>query len=1184
MGKMFNCSKVKDGVVWSVVLSFLALVQIPIWAQSGTTIKFARSYGRNLSGASLLSQYIMYFNQVKYVPWDSGYFTVGFFSLEDAFAFPPLFIPPQIFAVRTDKTGNPYWIKRYYYGSGDHDVGWGCEVTSDGNFLIAGTTTLGGTVKTRAFVTKIDPSGNVVWGVSVGGGPNDSTLAFDVFEHSNGNYIVVGADSAAGSPAPDGLVFALDNNGNLLWHTIVGNITFREELKAAVESDYGTIVAVGNRNADLYLVEVDASGNLLTATTFSNPLGFPIIGNDIAKKPSGGYVVVGSTFNGPDMDIILISLDNNFNIEWARLYNTSIGDQGFRVAVRDTVIYVAASASPPSNPAQVLLTLFAVGANTGNLLWDVGFADQFTSSFLGAGLDMTPTGPILAGWRTLLPGTGVAYHGLLVKTDFNGSIIRPDTCLETDISLTVDTVVLSVSGGGTVNQRLNASAYVLNVDDETDHDSICIVIENCNGIIDSIKIDSPLCVGDTSGYVYFWISNGTPPFTHYLSNGQVFTGDTVGPLPPGTYIDSIVDAAGCLLFDTFTIVAPDTIKILVDSIFPPTACGTTDGWIKITVTGGTLPYNISWSNGMTGDSIYGLGQGTYIVTVTDSNSCVATDTFVLNPQNGLSVSVTYSDPLCYGDSTGWIKVTVSNGTPPYTHVWSNGMTGDSIFNLPAGTYVDSIYDSTGCWIMDTITLVDPPQLVLTVVDSALPSTCGGSDGWIKVQASGGTPPITYTWSNGMTGDSIYGLLSGTYVVIATDSNGCSISDTVSLVDPNSPQITGTEVRPPTCNGDSSGWIYVQVSGGTPPYTHNWSNGTSTPSDTLFNVPAGTYTDTVVDAAGCIAIVTVTVPEPDPLQISLDITNPSSCTTPDGQVVATVSGGVLPYNLVWSTGTTGDTLKDVGPGSYTVYVRDSLGCVDSAVALLSSPDAPIFTLSDELISCQPPAYEVSVEVTGGRPPYIVYWDTYDTTTLLTDTLPPDTYIVVLQDMSGCLAYDTLILAMPDTVWAIAQPTVDTIAPGDTIQLIGETNGGIWWWSPGEYLDDSLSLTPVAQPIITTEFYFYSYNAQGCYDIDTILIVVEGDPIVYFPDYFTPNGDGVNDLFRPIYWGDVQIIWRVYNRWSEIVFEGTENEAWDGTYNGKPQQMDSYVLVAFITPRQGAQKGQTTKIVKNILLIR
>ncbi len=1096
---------------------------------------------------------------------------------------------PHALVAKLDTLGQPIWIKGLGYSTGG-EAGYSIIRTSDNHYLIAGSTSLAGTDSGNAMVFKVDLIGNIAWAVHLGtSNPSSQEIAYAVIEHSSGIYVVAGGDSVNGSRNWDGLVFALDQNGNLLWQASIGGAD-NDYFYSLVETSNGNIIAVGSTasygqgESDVYVAELDPSGNLINTWTYGeSAFLFSITeeGYDIAPVPGGGYIITGHMLDPINIasanDLLLMRLDNNMNLQWVKTYNSVSTDWGRAVKVFNNTIYVSGWTSNLGG-AQANGLLAAFDLN-GNLLWDVSYVGPGHGYFWD--FDIVPTGFVITGNRWDLQ----AFTAYVVKTDFSGMVASAfDTCDLKDVSLTVTNRSYNTSNGGTVTQPLTINPLTLSEITIQSYDSVCVFIENCNGVIDSVKTDPALCAGDTSGYAYYWISNGNPPFTHYLSNGQVFTRDTVGPLPPGTYIDSIVDVNGCVLIDTFTILAPDTVKIQLDSLFPPTACGTTDGWIKITVTGGTAPYTISWSNGMTGDSIFGLGQGTYIVTVTDSNGCFATDTFVLNPQNGLSVSVTYSDPLCYGDSIGWIKVIVSNGTPPYTHVWSNGMTGDSIFNLPAGTYIDSIYDATGCWIIDTITLVDPPQLVLSVVDSALPSTCGGSDGWIKVQATGGTPPITYTWSNGMTGDSIFGLSSGTYVVTATDSNGCSLSDTINLVDPNAPQILGTEVQQPICNGDSSGWIYVQVSGGTPPYTHNWSNGISTNSDTLYNVPAGTYTDTVVDAAGCIAIITVAVPEPDPIHIYLNTTDPSSCTTPDGQVVATVSGGVPPYIIAWNTGTIGDTLKDVGPGTYTVYVKDSLGCIDSATAVLTSPDAPTITLSEELISCAPPAYEVSVNVTGGKPPYIVYWGTYDTTILLTDTLPPDTYIVILQDLTGCLAYDTLYLPMPDTVWATAYPSVDTIAPGDTVQLIGQTNGGIWWWSPGEFLNDSLSLNPIAQPIITTMFYFHSSNAQGCYSIDSVLIVVEGDPIVYFPDYFSPNGDGVNDLFRPIYWGDVKIIWRVYNRWSEIVFEGTESEAWDGTYNGRPQQMDSYVLVAFITPRQGTQKGQTSKIVKNILLIR
>ncbi len=1175
--------------IWLIGIVLIVSVNNHVYSQN--PIRFVRAYGpppTNVGGIPVGINMI-YLDEVQYITADSGYIAAGMATyVSGTSGFPPVpqIVPPQFFVIRTDKWGRPLWMKGLE-NAGGPDHAHSIVQTSDGNFVVVGQTTLGGTDSGQVAVVKLASNGaSILWAIRMGTNvPEDKADALSVIEHSSGKIIVAGYDSSTNN-LRDGLIFALDQNGNLLWQSSIGNTNTAEGFEDVIEAHNGNVIALGYREGQIYLVEVDPNnGNVITTKTYG--VAAPLArGVAIAPNPSGGYVITGMLVVGANPTMLVISIDDSYNVQWSKIYSSASQSQGFDVKVHNNVIYLVGNAPPVNNFAQMILSLVALNSTTGNILWDIGFTDQFTSAFVGAGIDITPTGPVFVGWHTAFGSSGanVSYQGMMVKTDFSGNVIAMDTCLQVDVALTDSPIVLTTGSGGIRTQRLTRYTLSININNLTDHDSICVTDVYCNLLIDSVKTTNVLCVGDTSGFAYYWISGGTQTYTHYLSNGQVFTGDTVGSLPAGTYIDSIVDAAGCFIIDTFEILAPDTVTIAIDSVQHPSGCATNDGWVKISVTGGTSPYTITWSNGATGDSITGLGQGVYVVEVSDSNGCYATDTVVLNPQGGLSVNVTHANPLCNGDSSGWIKVTVSGGTTPYTHTWSNGMTGDSIYNLPAGTYIDSIYDANGCWIMDTITLVNPPAIVVNAIDSSSPSSCGASDGWIKVSVNGGTPPYTITWSNGATGDSIGGLSSGVYIFTIADSNSCSHTDTVTLSEPGAPQVVSTVVKPPTCNGDASGWIYVQVSGGTQPYTHNWSNGTSTSSDTLYGVGAGTYTDTIVDASGCQTVITVNVSDPPPLELITNSGNPTSCSSPDGWATVNVSGGKGPYIITWSTGAVGDSLYGVGPGTYTVYVRDSLGCIDSALVVLSSPDAPVITLSEELVSCDPPSYKVIINVDGGTEPYVVYWGNYDTTTALTNTLPPGNFIIVVKDLQGCVAYDTLNLEFMDTVWAITKPQIDTITPGDTVQLHAETNGGTWWWTPGEYLNDSLDLNPFAQPITTTEFYFYSYNAQGCFDIDTVLIVVEGEPIVHFPDYFSPNGDGQNDIFRPLFWGDVEILWRVYNRWSEIVFEGTEDEAWDGTYKGKPQQMDAYVLVAFITPRQGSQKGKTTKIVKNILLIR
>ena len=1135
------------------------------WVLNGqTSIRFIRTYGNGGLGE-------YYLHDVKYVASDSGYVAIG----EERS------LGRKFFAVKTDKWGRPQWMITLDNSQTEH--GHGIIPTSDGNYVLVGQTKLGGTDKGDIAIVKVNGSGtSVLWAIHLGSGVSqERSDAISVIEHSSGNYIVAGLDTILNGPGlREGALVAVDPNGNVLWHACIGESS-DDVFEDVIEGHNGNIIAVGKKDASGYLVEVDPTNGSLISTKVYTVAGIGgVVFNGIARKPSGGYVVTGASISLPS-SMLVVSLDNQFNVLWSNVYQAPFDSWGNDVVVKGDTIYIVGHAESVNNTANRIPVIVAIDANTGNIIWDIGFDDSNPAhSIPYKGIDLTPTGPVIAGWKGIVP------LGLIAKTDFSGMVIGLDTCVQVDVNLTKNAFPLSVSSGGTAKQRLNVNNLSISISQITGHDSICVTSITCTPIVlDSMRVDTVQCPGDTSAMVYFWFSGTTGPVTHHLSNGQIFTGDTIGPLPEGAYTDTIFGTAGCPpIIVSFNISSKDSVEITAIDSSAPSSCGASDGWIKITVAGGTSPYNVSWSNGASGDSIGGLAQGTYIVYISDVNGCSTQDTITLTAPNNLNVQVVTFNPLCYGDSSGWIKVSVTGGSSPYTHVWSNGMTGDSIYGLPAGIYIDSIYDASGCWTMDTIQLTNPAPLNVASLQTAPPSSCNASDGWIKVSAGGGIPPYTYSWSNGANGDSIGNLSDGTYIVTITDSVGCSMQDTITLQGPGAPQVSGVSVRPPTCNGDSTGIVIVTVTGGTPPYTHNWSNGTTTTSDTLIGIPAGTYVDTIIDATGCMTLVSVEVNEPPQMDVTVQTNSPSSCSAQDGMAVAIPSGGIPPYSYSWSNGTTDDTLQGIGPGVYSVIVTDSLGCTDSATVLLTSPDAPSFSVSSELISCSPPSFQIEIAVNSDNSPFVIYWIGYDTTTQLIDTLPPGNYIVIVEDNGGCQAFDTITLRPVDTVWAEVSPQVDTISPGDSVLLNANTNGGIWWWSPGAYLNDSLSLNPVAVPVTTTTFYFHSYNGQGCYDIDTVIIVVEGEPIVYFPDYFSPNGDGSNDLYRPIYWGDVKIMWKVYNRWSQIVFEGDEQDAWDGTLNGKPQAMDSYVLVATIIPKGSTQETKPTVIRKNILLIR
>jgi gliding motility-associated-like protein len=304
--------------------------------------------------------------------------------------------------------------------------------------------------------------------------------------------------------------------------------------------------------------------------------------------------------------------------------------------------------------------------------------------------------------------------------------------------------------------------------------------------------------------------------------------------------------------------------------------GLNDGSANLTVTGGWGSYNYSWSNGATTQDISNVGAGTYIVTIIDTNNCSLKDTITLTQPPALTNTATIVNVDCNGFATGSIDVTPAGGTPGYVYTWSNGNTTQDVSGLTSGVYVITITDTNGCSIIDSNTVIQNTAVLLTS-DAGDVKCHNETNGYVDITLSGGVAPYTYSWSNGNTAQDAYGLAAGTYVVITTDSKGCTRSDTFAIMQPN--PLLGSLVPSIYPNGFNvslfdmnDGSVDLTLTGGTPPYNVTWSNGTT--NEDLANVPAGMYSVLIVDSNGCVFVASIKLDQP------FDLALPSGF-TPNG---------------------------------------------------------------------------------------------------------------------------------------------------------------------------------------------------------------------------------------------------------------------------------------------------------------
>jgi hypothetical protein len=283
---------------------------------------------------------------------------------------------------------------------------------------------------------------------------------------------------------------------------------------------------------------------------------------------------------------------------------------------------------------------------------------------------------------------------------------------------------------------------------------------------------------DTS-YTYSWSPTGG-------------TNATASGLCPGSYTVTVQGL--CVSgMDTIDIPSPAGITSTTSQI-NVTCFGASDGSATVNPTGGQGPYTYNWSpGGGTTQTISGITAGTYMCTITDANGCVYVQGLTITQPPGFSVLSSSNGIACFGDSSATAIITPVGGTPGYTFSWTpNVGSNDTISGLPAGSYTVNVTDANGCGGATTLTITQPPQLTGILTTTA--AGCNGL-GSATYLLSGGTGPYTYLWSSGGTSATELNLTAGTYVITATDANGCTITDTAVIINANGPTLTPSQIFP-----------------------------------------------------------------------------------------------------------------------------------------------------------------------------------------------------------------------------------------------------------------------------------------------------------------------------------------------------------------------------------------------------
>ncbi|PCH66170.1 MAG: hypothetical protein COC01_08795, partial [Bacteroidetes bacterium] len=640
-------------------------------------------------------------------------------------------------------------------------------------------------------------------------------------------------------------------------------------------------------------------------------------------------------------------------------------------------------------------------------------------------------------------------------TDFTSTIVKTDiTCNGSNDGL----IDLTVSGGtqpyfyswtnGATSEDLNSlstGSYTVTITNGTGCKAVrSIIVGEPDPLTLLLSKTDISCFGSNNGLITASVSGGTTSYTYTWSNDSTNSG--ISGLNAGVYALTVRDANDCQIVSQDSILEPSSL-VLTSGKTDITMPGATDGTVGVTVSGGSLPFNYSWSNGATAPYLSGLGLGVYTVTVFDNNGCSGIITATVAWPESLIVILTGIDVGCNGGSDGTAEVSILGGVPPFDYSWSTGAITKGLLGLLPGVYTVTITDADTSVAILTDTINDPAILSLSGTKTDV-SVCGGTDGSASVVVSGGVTPYGYNWSNGLTTASISSIATGIYQVTVSDVNGCQ---DVTILNVDEPAVYSVIITPAdvSCGGAGDGSIDLTTSGTTIPFTYSWAHGATT--EDLASISGGTYTVTVTDSTGCRTIRSVTIGEPVELILSVTASDISCFGANDGFASVAVTGGASPYTFNWSTQNTTQIITGLSSGTYSISVTDTISCSKTASVPINEPATLSVNITSTNISCNGSSDgAIDVNTSAGTAPYSYSWS--DGSAIEDRSgLDVGNYTVTVTDNNNCTETSSVTISEPSLL-SVSIITSDVTTCGGSNGSANATgSGGIipysYNWSNG-----------------------------------------------------------------------------------------------------------------------------------------
>lgn len=602
-----------------------------------------------------------------------------------------------------------------------------------------------------------------------------------------------------------------------------------------------------------------------------------------------------------------------------------------------------------------------------------------------------------------------------------------------------------------------------------------------------------------------------------------------------TYTVTVSDAIGCSVSDQVTITRAYSGIPVSQSV---SACADTPPTLNAPASG----VSYSWSTGAVTASIIPAQSGAHTVTVTDANGCQAISTFNVTLHALPIVSLGPDLVIC-----GTTPQTLDAGNPGASYLWSTNAQTQTISVSTGGTYSVTVTNANNCSATDAV-VVTFNSLPVDMLQDA--TTCISSPPTLNAGNTGSS----FQWSTGAQTQSITPSTSGLYSVAVTTAAGCSATfDAQVTLAPLLSVSLGNDTS--LCQGQS-----LVLDAGNPGASHTWSTGEQTQSITASSSGA---ISVVVSNGYCTATddinISIIASPVDQLQ---DIT--SCIDSPP-----TLDAGNAGCTYQWSSGAQSQTIVAAASGSYSVVVTNSAGCSGTFDALVNLVAIPAVSLGPDTVLCEGQILTLDA----GNPGSAYQWSN-GASTRTVGIATPGTYAVTV-DNGYCQSGDAITVHFNPSPARMAVTEFHTCLDDEPHYVVIDAGnpGATHSWESGE-------TTQVIMASAYGWYYVHMTNVYDCSTSDSARVVEYCPATIFIPNTFTPNGDGVNDVFMPVGKSIAEIRMVIHDRWGELLYETDDlSMGWDGTYRGEVVKNDVYVWrieYKFYTDKDGTLGVQQSQM--------